>query len=470
MLKNQFKNSIIKKYIFFMSSKFYNLINYIGIDKTIFFTIITKFLQIFGGLFSIFFIVKFLNLDEQGFYYTFASLAALQVFFELGLNGIITQFVAHEKSFLIWRNNFILEGELLYLSRISSLLRLIVKWYLFFSIALFIFLISVGSSFFYHFDKSNGHVIWNIPWILLSFSTAISLIVTPFLSFIEGLGKVEEISKIRLLQQLTSLFILWFGLILGFKLFVLGIVGLISTISAIFMLLKNKKLFLYIWRIKITYKVNYINEIFPFQWKIAISWISGYFIFQFFNPIIFVTEGTLRAGQMGMTLVALGGILSLSFSWISTKIPKFTDYIAQKKYHLLDKLFFNSLVISSIINITALAFFYITIYLIRLFHFDIGHLEIADRFLDNTSLLLMMIPVFINHVVGSLAVYLRSHKKEPYLLYSIINALLICLCTLYFGNKYGLEGITYSYCLISIIFFPIAFYIFIFYRKKWHTI
>ncbi|MFK2504393.1 hypothetical protein ACIXPB_19920, partial [Bacteroides fragilis] len=85
--------------------------------------------------------------------------------------------------------------------------------------------------------------------------------------------------------------------------------------------------------------MDYKTEIFPYQWKIALSWISGYFIFQLFNPVLFATEGAVIAGQMGMTLAALNGIQSLSLSWMTTKIPLYSGLIAQKQYRQLDIIF-----------------------------------------------------------------------------------------------------------------------------------
>jgi hypothetical protein len=90
-----------------------------------------------------------------------------------------------------------------------------------------------------------------------------------------------------------------------------------------------------IYNIKISERVSYKEEIFPYQWKIALSWISGFFIFQLFNPVIFATEGAIIAGQMGMTLAILSAIQSLSMSWMSTKVPLFSNLIALKKYNTL---------------------------------------------------------------------------------------------------------------------------------------
>ena len=74
----------------------------LGVDKAIFYTLVGRSLGIPVSVLTIFFIARYLSPEEQGYYYTFGSIVALQVFFELGLTGIITQFVAHEASHLSW--------------------------------------------------------------------------------------------------------------------------------------------------------------------------------------------------------------------------------------------------------------------------------------------------------------------------------------------------------------------------------
>ena len=94
-----------------------------------------------------------------------------------------------------------------------------------------------------------------------------------------------------------------------------------------------------IYKREITHKISYRKEIFPFQWKMSISWMSGYFIYHLFNPVLFATAGPIQAGQMGLTIQAVNGIVVLSASWMSTKIPVFSKFIALKDYLSLDKLF-----------------------------------------------------------------------------------------------------------------------------------
>ena len=84
---------------------FRKIISKLGIDKAIAFTSLGRIIQAAGGIISVLFVARYLTGVEQGFYYTFGSIVAIQVFFELGLNGIITQYVAHEASHLKIHNN-----------------------------------------------------------------------------------------------------------------------------------------------------------------------------------------------------------------------------------------------------------------------------------------------------------------------------------------------------------------------------
>lgn len=446
-----------------------NLIFRLGIDKSIFYTSLGRIIQAVGGIVSILFIARYLTDVEQGFYYTFGSIVAIQVFFELGLNGIITQYVAHEVSHLQWKDSVNLIGEQKYLSRLSSLLHFSIRWYSYFAIVLYATLIIVGFIFFTKYQSVTDNVVWKFPWILLAITTSINLLITPILAFFEGLGKVKEVAKIRLIQQCIGLIIVWGGLFCGAKLYVNGINWLMSIIIVLTLIWSSnfKSIFVNIWKTKITEQVNYKIEIFPYQWKIALSWISGYFIFQLFNPVLFATEGAIIAGQMGMTLAALNGIQSLSLSWMTTKIPLYSGLIAKKQYQQLDLVFNQTLKQSVFINGSALIIMFIVIYIIRHYHI-IGGINWGDRFLDYYPMIFMMIPLFINQLVNSWAIYLRCHKKEPFLLISIIGGICCCISTIITGKYFGVLGITGGYCLITVITSFIGYTIFKQKKRQWH--
>lgn len=440
-----------------------------GVDKAIAYSSGARIIQAANGVISIFFVARYLTGIEQGFYYTFGSIVAIQIFFELGFNTIITQYVAHEVVHLGWRNSVELEGESKYLSRLSSLLHFSVKWYLCFAGILFVTLLGVGFVF---FDKYGGHdeVSWKLPWLLLAAGTALNLLLAPILAFLEGLGKVKEIARIRLYQQAIGVMVICGSLMNGAKLYVAGINWFVSLTVVLFILFYGNfvKLLWGIWCIPISDRVNYRQEIFPYQWKIAISWIGGYFIFQLFNPVLFATQGAVAAGQMGITLTALNGILSISLNWQNTKIPIYAHYIASKKYKLLDDLFFLTLKQSMAINMAISFLFFLLVLGARLTNWEIVDVWIADRFISVGPLLVMIIALGLNNIISSWAVYLRCHKREPYFFTSIVGGVLTSGSTILLAPRFGIAGVTVGYCLIMVILFCWNYCIFKKKRIAWH--
>lgn len=440
----------------------------LGIDKAILYVTFAKIIQGIGGIISVLMVAQFLTGAEQGFYYTFASLLAIQVFFELGLNGIVTQYVAHEAVHLKLEGNHYL-GEEKYLSRMASLLHFCANWYSVLGIIFLIALIIIGFIFFGLFYNNNIVITWHFPWILTSFSTVIAFIISPILAYIEGLGNVKEIAKIRLFQNLIYLNALWVTLFLGLKLYVAGISSICGIIFVIYIIYKRYGTLLYnIFQIKIVEKVNYRTEIFPFQWKITLSAMSGYLIFQLFNPVVFATSGPIVAGQMGMTISMLNAVLFLTFGWVATKVPTFSGLIANKDYQTLDTIFKRTFWSSSIINALGLIFILVTMTIIRYFDISISGRSLADRFLPILPMIFMLIPILLNHMISAMATYLRCHKKEPMLIQSIVVGLLCATSTLLLGKIYGVIGITAGYMVITIFSFVWTCIIFYTKRTQWH--
>lgn len=454
-----------------MKNNIINLTRKIGVDKSIAYSSGARLVQAFTGVVSIFFIASFLNGIEQGFYFTFGSILAIQTFFELGLTGIITQYVAHEAVYLKINDDFTFSGEERYKSRLASLVHFSVKWYFIISVAFLLAILLVGYIFFTKYDESGGSISWKIPWLILSVSTAIKLFQSPFNSIVMGLGKVKEMNKIGFYQQLFIPVSMWICLICNFKLYVVGISSFLGAAIwfGYFMCTDLYKLLLNLWRQQISERVSYMKEIFPYQWKIALSWISGYFIFQLFNPVLFATEGAVVAGQMGMTLSVLSTIQAFSMSWLNTKIPLFSGLIELRNYKQLDSTFNVTLKQMSLVCLSLLVALFAGVWLLRFFGIKFHGELIGDRFLDYLPMILMMIPMYVNIFVNAWATYLRCHKKEPFLKQSIVMAILCVLSTFIIGKLFGLVGITIGYCAITLmVALPWGYFIYKYKKIEWH--
>lgn len=445
----------------------------IGIDKAIAYTSGARIVQGVSGVGTMFFLSTFLTGVEQGFYFTFGSILALQVFFELGLTGIMQQYVAHEASHLILDNNQEYQGENKYRSRLASLVRFCLKWYSVLAGIVLVFLIIVGKIYFSNYGNSQStNVEWQLPWIIICIGTSICIFQSPLTAILRGLGYVKDMSKIGFYGQLINPLCIWIGLALGFKLYVTGIGYILSVIiwqvyvirKGLYHILTN------LLKTEVSEKVSYFKEIFPYQWRIALSWISGYFIFQLFNPVLFATEGAIVAGQMGMTLHALNSIQSLSLSWMNTKIPEMSKLIALKEYVKLDTIFNKTLKQMVSVCSILLMIFFMVLWGLNVSQFEFNGSVLANRFLGYIPTLLMMVPIFLQQFTGSWAAYLRCHKKEPFLVNSVVGGVLCMGSTIGLGKLYGLYGITVGYCCIQIILCIWAYKIYIYKKMEWHKL
>lgn len=446
---------------------FKNILAKFGVDRAIFYTSSARIIQAAGGLITVFLISSFMTKEEQGFYYTFTSVLAIQIFFELGLGGIIVQFVAHEVAHLNILSSGKIKGKPENLSRLNSLLHFCFKWYALFSILLLATLLIVGYFFFSIYGESNTGIDWLAPWIVIALGGSLNLFISPWMAVLQGMNKVKEMARIALIQQIVVMCVSWISLTLGAKLYVAAINSVTSFIMLIFLYSKTEypQMLLRLYKQKICERISYKAEIFPFQWRIALSWISSYFIFQMFNPVIFAFNGAIAAGQMGMTLVVLNSILSLVVSWTSTKVPLWSNFIAKGDYPRLNQSFNKVLKDSTLVS-----FLFILSFLAFLATIEQLQFSLANRFLPLWLCAALLITVPLNNIINVWATYLRCHKKEPFLIQAIIIGILCAFSTILSAKYIGINGVVVGYAVIVLFAsLPLSYFIFKTKKKSYHA-
>ena len=325
---------------------------FVGINRAISYGVITRFWGIIAGPITMLIIVLRFSREEQGFYYTFSSILAMQVFFELGLMYVISQFASHEFVHLTWETRGNIRGDSHHLNRFTDLLCKSVTWFGVASALLLILLIPVGLIFFSNISNTTIDFSWHIPWVLAVFGTSVNLLTTPFFGVIMGSGDVVTVNHREMIGVILGSCISWTIIGLNGGLFAVFAVTLGNILVSWSYLIKNKpELLKLAWkgifgsRRRETQRagISWWGEVWPMQWKIALSWISGYFIFQLFNPVLFHYHGPVVAGQMGMTLSASNALLATCMTWMTTKSPEFGKLIAQRNWKNLDQLFFHTM-------------------------------------------------------------------------------------------------------------------------------
>jgi hypothetical protein len=211
-------------------------------------------------------------------------------------------------------------------------------------------------------------------------------------------------------------------------------------------------------------RISWRREVWPMQWKIALSWLSGYFIFSLFTPVMFQFHGPVVAGQMGMTLSLVNALLSFALTWVSTKAPTFGVLIGHREYLALDRLFARTTVQALVVGgLGAVAIWGAVMVLNGINH------PLAARFLPPLPVALLLLATVITVLVSSMATYLRAHRQEPYLVPSIIGGVSVGISTVVLGSRYGASGAAAGYLVCTLLALIPEVVIFRRCRLTWHN-
>lgn len=418
---------------------------HLGVDRAVSITLLGRGWNICSGVLTILAVAYFISPAAQGFYYTFNSLIALQIFAELGLNSAIVQFASHEMARLTWHTDGTLVGDAMAKRRLKSIMVFVLRWFSVVAVLMIAILLPAGLYFFSvneQLEIKEQSV--GLPWSLLVFSTAGNLFIAAIAAILEGCGKVAHVALLRLWQSIFSVAIGLITLSLGGQLFALTLSSMAMGAVGLIWIWVNYRAFLrdLLYHNAKASSMKWREEIWPFQWRIAVSWISGYFIFQLFNPLLFKTHGPILAGQMGMTLQIVGAINGAAMAWISTKVPTYGLLIARKQRQDLDALFFRGLLQSGAFLFASLIAAWIVLY-----YLTVTESQYAQRVLPLGLFTVLCLVSLMNHVVFAEASYLRAHRKEPFMIVSIMSGATTLILAWSWISPYGLAGAVFSYAV-----------------------
>jgi len=440
-----------------------------GIDRAIGYVLLGRGFSVLAQPITLYLIARYFTGVEQGFYYTFGSLLAISVFLELGLGIVITQFASHEYAYLRWKDDGGLDGEPKALSRLLSLMRKSLGWYGVITVIYALLLIPIGIWFFSTSSDSFG-VHYVMPWIILVIFSAAKLSVLPIQSVLEGCGRVAAVQRLILMQSVLGGIVVIVTILSNGKLLAASFLAISNFAIVSVWLWRNFKGFLVqifaTTKVALTHHIRWKTEILPMQWRIALSWMSGYLIYQLFNPLLFKYQSPEIAGRMGMSLSLANMMQNVSIAWLSTKVPLYGALISKKDYKTLNQLFkkstIQSLIVSIIISFAAIAAVWSILYLFP---------KYSSRILPVPSVAMLLFANVINILIVSFAGYLRAHKEEPFLIPSLIGAACTAtaawVCAKYF-NANVLCAIIFVLNLT--IGLPMAYYVFRKKQKDWNIV
>lgn len=408
----------------------------------------------------------FLLPKQQGFYYTFGSLIAMNILLELGLMGVIVQFASHENAHLQWGRSGVLEGPEIALGRLASLLKISLIWFGAAAALVILLLMPAGMAFFSR-DSEQASVVWRFPWFFLTVASAINLMILPLLAVLEGCGKVAHIASLRLAQSVVASAGLWITLISGGALLASPVFEMLEVIVTLVWLGYYYRTFFrqLLERTTIGIPFDWRVEVWPFQWRIAITSLGGYLLSQLFNPILFSARGAEAAGRMGMSLSVAGGLVVIASSWIRTKAPSFGSLVAMRRWKDLDQIFFSTFR-QTLLALTILSI--ITFSLSALL--PIFAPAFSQRLLSPLPFAFLLLALLMNHGIYCQAVYLRAHKAEPFVVLTIVTGIVTATSSFFLAKHFGETGVCIGFCACSVAALGASTWIFLRKRRQWHAL
>jgi len=409
-------------------------------------------------------ILSFFTSELQGYYYTFGSILAIQVLFELGFSNIVKYFAAHEWANLSIDAHGHIVGDDNSLSRLVSLGRASVRWYLIIGL---IIAVGIGTAGFIFFSlKPDSGITWVAPWLSLSILTGINMVLLPVWALLEGCNQVAQIYFFRMVGAVISRLTTWTAISLGAALWTASIaVSAILLWSLIFLWWRYRTFFKAFLAKPTGVVVNWWGEIWQVQWRTAVAYFSGYFATYIFTPVLFHFYGPVVAGKFGMSWALAGALGGVAAMWSTPRGPQFASMIARREFEEVDQLLYRIIMISLGVLIAGGLAGWLLVYGLN----ALNH-RFAMRLLSPLPMAILILGVMVANALHPTSVYLRAHKKEPYLTLTIVIGVLTAILAPSLGSKFGEIGVTTTYLLVQMIALFWGLAIFYRCRREWRCV
>lgn len=444
------------------------VINRLEIDRATFYSISARVWQLVAGPVSMLVIAVWLTPELQGYYYTFASLMALQGLVELGLHGVIVNVASHEWAGLSLQVDGCVSGNENSRARLARLAAFSLRWYG--GVAL-LFALGVGPAGIWFFSHgADDGVAWLAPWLALVALTGGVLWLWSLTALLEGCNQMAVVHRFRLWQACSGSVVVWASLILGFGLWAVVAAALVRLLWDLWLVgVTYGQFFRSLRGTASTAVLDWKAEVWPLQWRMAARAVVGYFALNLFTPIMFHYHGAVEAGRMGMTWTALAAIEAAAFAWVQTRIAVFGILAARRDYRELDRVFLRLTGISWGMLLAGGLALCGGVALLNWLPWELAQ-KLSERLLPLGPTALFCGAVWLLHVPRCQSVYLLAHKRDPLLVPGLVLAGLIALAVWLGGRSYGATGAAAGYLgVVGLLYVPVWAWIWSTCRREWHA-
>lgn len=349
--------------------------------------------------------------EEQGLYYALLGLISIYVVVDLGLSSMLINFISHQT--MSGKDDHQIEIKK---ANLALLLRFAIKWVVVSSLLLGFFVYHVGHDILSEYKT----VFMGLEQVvmLVCLVSIMTLILFAGSAVLEGLNKVSEAFFIKtiyvtvmIVMQIILLFMdmSYFALLAG--------QGIALVLAGVIYLKRNLASLLELILYSTEYaNVSIVNQVIPFQLKVAISWVFGFLPIQIMPTILFTTLGPVWAGKIGLTQQIVTALSATSFIFIQVVVPKIGQLASLKKSKEVSVIYKKALKKSLLFSVVSILIVALSVEILTKYQRDI-----ADRLLPTALLLVYLLIILINWLTFARAVLARAFHKEIILFPAILS-------------------------------------------------
>ncbi|KQW46609.1 hypothetical protein ASD88_09480 [Pelomonas sp. Root662] len=364
--------------------------------------LLTRAVQGCGALLAVVCVVRGYNLEVQGLFFTFLSLAALIQLGEFGVGYASLQMAGHLRA----RGEVTAAVQLRHQARWRGL-----TWLTcvggFTGVAVAVWL-----------PVSVTHC-WLGPWCALVVSAAAMQMAQLELYWLEGARSVGLAWRLRFAQEVLGACVFVGSLWMGGGLWALAMYFAVRAAVPMLWWLQSRTGGRTHGQVaQAAGRFSWGEQLWPFQWRIGLSALAGFLVFQALNPLLLLSQGAAATARFGIALAAMNMLLLFSTAWPLSQSARFAVLLAQGDLaglrRRLAHLLLPSLALALVAALLALAAV-------------AGLLQrapaLAERLPDLGTLGLLLMAGLAHHATACYAVVLRADRLEPLLRLNVIGGL-----------------------------------------------
>jgi O-antigen/teichoic acid export membrane protein len=437
------------------------LVRGIEMDRSVVYAALAVVRNVTVGPLTAILVGLYFTAQLQGYYYTLKNLVGFLLLAELGLQFVLVPFASHEWAHLKLGPDGRPQGEPRALSRLISLGRASLGWYLLATPLVTGGLFAAGG---WLVGQEGGvEVDWLGPWVALCLGTALDFLLRPLLALLEGCNQVEEVFRARLWQGLATSAVSWLVILTGGGLWSLAAGVAASWLVGCLALWPYRRFLEVFARPPAGEHLDWWAEVWPMQWRMALSSLGGLLWTSLFAPLAFHLRGPELAGQVGMTLALALGLGSICHTWVQTRLPRLGQLVARRESAEVHRLLYRLAILTLATGAGGIALIQGGVWLLHHFGF-----KLAARLLPPLPTFLFLLATVLAQGTAPFAFYLRAHKIEAFLPPTLVGGILLAALLYPTTLLWGGLGMALGYLAAVLATLPWGMALWYRYRRRWY--